>query len=116
MDLEKKTIDSVTLITIKEPSIEARNASEVKATLLNLMDNLDGKFILDLSHVSFIDSAGLSVFISIYKLFANKDHFTVCGVQPSVYPLFKYTSLIKILKIFTNSNEALHHFGAKVSV
>lgn len=64
--------------------------------------------ILNLKHLTFMDSSGLGVILGRYKLVTSKGgRMLVCDVNPSVYRLFEMSGLFKILTIESGEREAL---------
>ena len=72
--------DDIVIFTLKEPKLDSLNAPDVKAELLIIgQPNVIG-LIIDLSKVTFCDSAGLSAHLLAHRqLLAHLMDLFVCG-------------------------------------
>jgi len=72
-------------------------------------------FVLDLSGISHMDSAGLGLLLSIYATIRNQGgDLKLLNVAPRVRELLKVTSLIRVFEIFEDENSAIaqkHPYG-----
>lgn len=69
------------------------------------------KLVLDLDGISFIDSSGFGIFISIMKVANNTNgYFKICNINSKVLELFKLLQLHNILEIYNCREEALESF------
>lgn len=104
-DIERK--DNILVIKPKIKNLDSLCALIFKSKLVEIIGN-DEKVVIDLSDVSFVDSAGLSAMISVYKsLGSGRDHFAVCGVNKAIFELFKCTGVNKIWNICDTRDQAL---------
>ncbi|AJG41142.1 anti-sigma factor antagonist [Thermotoga sp. RQ7] len=87
--------------------IDAYNSSELKEQLRNLVSSTDKKkIVLDLSSVSYMDSAGLGTLVVILKdAKINGKEFTLSSLKESILRIFKLTHLDKIFKIVDTTEE-----------
>lgn len=101
LDIELIEKDDIkTLILTGE--IDAYTAPILKESLLPLTKDANSSVIVDLEHVSYMDSTGLGVFISGLKSSkAFKSSFKLINLQERVLRLFKITSLDEIIDIDT---------------
>jgi anti-anti-sigma factor len=64
------------------------------------------RFLVDMSKVEFLDSAGLMAFVSTYRLASSLGkEFSICSIPPSVRIIFELTQLDKVLRIFENRRD-----------
>ncbi len=84
---------------------------EVKQELSALYERPNLKLILDLTGISYIDSTGFGVFLSLMKK-ANNNYgsFKICGLSPDVQELFELLQLHQIFDICKSSRECLESF------
>ncbi|ACM23227.1 Putative anti-sigma factor antagonist [Thermotoga neapolitana DSM 4359] len=87
--------------------IDAYNSSELKEQLRNLVSSTDKKkIVLDLSSVSYMDSAGLGTLVVILKdAKINGKEFILSSLKESILRIFKLTHLDKIFKIVDTTEE-----------
>jgi anti-sigma B factor antagonist len=72
--------------------------------------SLDGSrfFVLDLSGISYMDSAGLGLLLSVYATVRNQGgDLKLLNVAPRVRELFKTTRLEHVFQIFEDENSAI---------
>jgi len=68
--------------------------------------------IVDLSGVSFIDSSGLSVLISAFKLIRVKGgRMLLSGISKNVQTLLELTRLSEIFEMYASTEAALDSMG-----
>lgn len=91
-------------IALFEPSgyITAANVQEFQEQLTNLVNQSDCiTFLVDMSRVEFLDSAGLMALVTAFRLAQSQGKsFNICSIPPSVKIIFELTQLDRILSIF----------------
>ncbi len=84
------------------------NVDKVKAKLNDLVDQGYQNLVVDLKEISFIDSSGLGVLITVFNHANNRDcRFLVCCLSNEVMHLMKLTRLNQVLDIFETTELAL---------
>lgn len=103
---KQEDIDHVEL----EGQLVMSNAAEIRDTLKSIIEQSQGKLLLDISAVSFVDSSGLSVLVSALKAVREKQgELVLVGAQPSVQSLIELTRLHQVFKLFADSASAQQH-------
>ena len=97
--VETRLNDGFVIAGIKgSDRLTAAVADDVKSDLTSIVSESNGKVILDLSNIKFIDSTGIGVLISALKTARQSDtSFALCRIQKDVMGLL---SLMKLDKIF----------------
>lgn len=68
--------------------------------------------VLNLEHLSFMDSSGLGVILGRYKKVKNLGgEMVVCAISPAVKRLFEMSGLFKIVRLEENEQYALQTLG-----
>jgi stage II sporulation protein AA (anti-sigma F factor antagonist) len=68
--------------------------------------------VLNLEHLSFMDSSGLGVILGRYKQIQQKHgEMVVCAISPSVKRLFEMSGLFKIIRLEQSETGALVRLG-----
>jgi anti-sigma B factor antagonist len=87
-----------------EPSgyVTAANVNQFKQALMTAVKSQDySVFLVDMSRVEFLDSAGLMAVVSAFRHVQAMDkHFSLCSLAPSVRIIFELTQLDRVLEIF----------------
>ena len=74
--------------------------SETEAMLQNMLDEGVRKLVLDLTHVDFVDSAGLGIIMRIYGEMTDRGgQFRISGPHEQVRRLFDITHTSAILAV-----------------
>lgn len=107
MKVQKKTVGKVCLIEI-EGEVNAEHASQLKKALAQAREESSKNFVLDLSRVSFIDSTGLGILISLMRqLKDDKGKLRLAGLQDEVRSIFEITRLFRVFEISNTVEAAL---------
>ncbi len=101
-------INGYSVLFIQEKHIDAHNATELKHTILHIIEQGDVNLIVQLEQVRFIDSSGLGALLSGHKNAAAKaGKLMLSNVQQSVLSMFELTRLNRVFEIYTDLNAAL---------
>lgn len=108
MNLEKKKNGEVVVLKPLSKNIDAANSTEFKGRVLDLINQGNNFFILNMSEVDFVDSSGLGVMISLLKtLTLNNGNIVLCEIKNPVLNLLKLTRLTHVFNIYSSENEGL---------
>lgn len=108
MDLETKKVDEIVCLKPLKQNIDASASTQFKARVMDLINQNNKFFLLNLSEVEFVDSSGLGAMISILKtLKMNNGDLVVCDLNSSVLNLFNLTRMNNVFKICKNEKEGL---------
>jgi len=108
-------INSIGDITeVKFDHIEKLNilvSDSIKAGLQKLFERPNAKVLINMKDVSFLDSSGFAIFLSISKI-ANRNNGQIifCNVCNSVLDLFKILQLHSVFHIVNDQEEAVKSF------
>lgn len=82
-------------VTIQlEEKIHVPEATELREALLSEVEAGSDQFVLDLSHTTFLDSAGLGVLVTLSKrLRSVNGTVTIQGASKSIKELFDLTKI-----------------------
>ena len=107
MNITKHTYGTVELVELPSRLVMA-NAAEARDYLKNMVAQGRSHLVLDLQHVDFIDSSGLSVLVSALKA-AHAEDGEVVLLRPSngVRSLIELTRLHQVFEIFEDQEAAI---------
>ncbi len=97
--------------------LELHNAPQLREELRAICDVDAPRLVVDLSHVSFIDSSGIGVLVGGLK--RAREHggtFALVCPQPRVRRVFEITGLLQAIPIFESLPEALKEISPNASV
>ncbi len=104
--------DDVAVLTITEEYMDASNAALVRQSILKQLGGRT-RVILDLSRVTFVDSAGLSGLLAcLQQLDQAGGDLKLCGITEEVRVLFNLIKMQRLIEIFDDQDEAVMSFRA----
>jgi anti-sigma B factor antagonist len=99
--------DSIDIVELSGRLIMA-DVPDVRKQLIGIIDAGQGKLILDLAGVGFMDSSGLSVLVSAYKAVRSKGgDMVLLSPTPTVQALIELTRLHQVFEIFSDRAAAM---------
>jgi anti-sigma B factor antagonist len=88
--------------------IDLHVSPTVTATLNEVIDKKPERLVVDLSEVSYIDSAGLAALIqAMQKVESYGAKFMLSGLQETVRSIFEISRLDQVFQIFPDADAAL---------
>jgi anti-sigma B factor antagonist len=109
--------DNYTIFTLLEPKLNSLIAPEMK-TRLALMNSEGERYIIfDMSHIQFVDSAGLSAILVGHRLCNNADGlFILAAPNESVQRLMAISQLTDLLNIADTLEKAQEMVGIEALI
>lgn len=106
----KNIEDNIIVINITYSELDIISSREFKEEIRNILDNHKNTyFILDLSHIKFIDSSGLGSLIHLLKYSTfNKNKILLAALTKRVNSLFKLMRLNKVFDIFDSIEDGIN--------
>jgi stage II sporulation protein AA (anti-sigma F factor antagonist) len=88
-------------------------ADELRTQTVNAIENYHIRhIILNLEHLSFMDSSGLGVILGRYKQIKQLNgEMVVCAISPTIQRLFDMSGLFKIIRMEPTEEYALQRLG-----
>ena len=108
MQMEEWQTGDWLVVTLLEARLDAAVASAFRESILARIDQASAQVVLDLHHVSFLDSSGLGALVFALKHVAQHGgrlHF--CGVTPAVMAVLRLTRMDRVLKTFDSREAAI---------
>ncbi len=91
-----------------EGRLDAVSSKMFEEKVLGVIDGGEARFVIDLSRLDYVSSAGLRVFILASKrLTPAGGKFVLCSLQESVRQVFDIVGFYSIFSIHDSENEAL---------
>ncbi len=111
MVITKQKHEEIDIVILSGRFVMA-DAPEVRESLKNLIDNGQGKLLINMEAVSFIDSSACAVLISAFKAMQVKSGRLILVNSPVVQSLIELTRLHTIFEILPTIPAALLAFNA----
>lgn len=100
MELSVEKQGDYATVRIDKTRIDIQNAEKFKTYLLNLIAEGNHTLVIDLKHVTFIDSSGLGALVySLREAKIRGGEIRIAHLKSQVQSIFKVTRLNKIFKI-----------------
>jgi len=91
-----------------EGEIDLHVSPTVTASLNAMIEKKPKRLVVDLSHVTYIDSAGLAALIeAMQKVEACGGKFALAGLQETVRSIFEISRLDQVFQIFPDVDTAM---------
>lgn len=109
MRIEKTESGNVIILEIMEKNLDASVAADFRNAIEEEIQNGRKKIVLDLSHVSFMDSSALGAMVSVLKIMGHGgEALVICGVRQAVMSVLSLTRLDRIFKIAPDQEHACY--------
>ncbi len=99
MRIANETVDGVPVLKLLDPRLDVYAADAFKAAALDVLPDGAKRVVLDLAMVTFMDSKGLGVLISLLKSLGEGGAIHLAGVTPQVRKVFTLTRLDKVFPL-----------------
>ena len=113
MKVNKKQIGKVLVLEI-EGVMDAEHSSQIKKSFSQVQEEGEKNIVLDLNKVSFIDSTGLGILISLMRhLNEQEGRLQLSGLQDEVKSIFEITRLFRVFEISQSVEQAIQEIQKK---
>ncbi|MDR3388545.1 MAG: STAS domain-containing protein [Rudaea sp.] len=107
IDIQQEQIGSVRVLTLGG-RLDTETAVDVELALQDLLAAGEHEFLIDLSGIGYVSSAGLRVLLSLAKqLDGGKGSLRLCGLNAAVTQVFDVAGFSKLFAIFPDRAAAL---------
>lgn len=108
MDLETRKEGSITLLKPLFRNFDSTISKTFKGQVIDLINQGNIHFVLNLANVDFIDSSGLGTIISLLKTIALQNgNIVLCEAKTPVINLLNLTRMNRVFQMFPSEKEAL---------
>jgi anti-sigma B factor antagonist len=109
MYIKLDQLSPVEAVLLPVGRLDVESAPLVRQAILDLVEKGITALVLDLSHVEFVDSSGLSVFVSGMKaLRRSGGRLAICNANPQVHTALRLTMLEQIFPNHASAEDAFH--------
>ena len=111
MQLEIEDKDDVTLVRVREAKLTYPVLSAFFSEVRQRVEGGARKVVIDLSAVSYIDSASIGCLMDIHRLLTEKSgQVKLSGLQQRVETMISMTGVHKIIELYRSEDEAVQSF------
>jgi anti-sigma B factor antagonist len=101
--------DERTSVVALEGEIDLGRAPSLKWALVDSVDGGCKALVVDLSHVTFMDSTALGVLVAVNRSLEEDVRLAIVCVHPNVLKIFELSGMDGTFPIFPTLDEALAH-------
>jgi len=114
MQLQIEDRGDVTLVHVQEAKLTYPVLSAFFSEVRQRVEAGARKMLIDLSAVSYIDSASIGCLMDIHRLLQEKTGAVkLCGLQPRVETMISMTGVHKIIDLFREEADAIAAFAPR---
>lgn len=112
LNIEIEAMDEVLCVRLSG-ELDHHTADELREKVTAAIElNQIRHIVLNLEHLTFMDSSGLGVVLGRYKQIKQlHGEMVVCAISPAVKRLFDLSGLFKIIRLELSEETALHRLG-----
>lgn len=103
MELRSQISDDVMIIHAEGERIDAAGALLFKEQMRALTAQAQGRVVLDLGAVNFLDSSGLGAVVSVMKMLGPERRLELAALTPPVERVFRLTRMDSVFTIHPSS-------------
>ena len=112
--LEVDALGDVKVVRVREAKLTYPVLASFFAAVRQLVEDGARKLVIDLSAVTYIDSASIGCLMDIHRLLLEKEGAVkVSGLQPRVETMLSMTGVHKIIDVRRDEAEAVAAFSGK---
>jgi anti-sigma B factor antagonist len=110
MELTEHRSGDVIVIDCREENIDAGNVRDFRDSMQRLIGN-QGRVVLDMSRVRFVDSSGLGALLSCLRdVNSRKGDLRLCAMSRPVRALFELLRMHRLFSIHDSVDSAIASF------
>ncbi|MEQ9693065.1 STAS domain-containing protein [Shimia sp. SDUM112013] len=109
MNLSSSTDAGTLVVTVNESRIDASVAIQFKDRMRVETEGQEGRVVLDLSRVEFIDSSGLGAIVASMKELGTDRRLDLSCLSENVDKVFRLTRMDTVFRIHDSLTDALAH-------
>lgn len=111
MELASEPRDGYLAIRVEGDRIDAAGAICFKERMRELTQDAEGRVVLDLAQVTFLDSSGLGAVVAAMKALGPSRPLELSGLTPTVRKVFRLTRMDSVFVIHPSLPDDLAHAG-----
>ncbi len=109
MELVAEPHDGFLAIRVEGDRIDAASAIRFKDRMRELTQGGQGRVVLDMARVSFLDSSGLGAVVAAMKALGRERPLELSGLTPTVQKVFRLTRMDSVFTIHPSLPGGLRH-------
>jgi anti-sigma B factor antagonist len=103
--------DGAVIVRLHGTDLNAENSMRLRHALADMIRNGERRIVMDLKRLTFINSSGIAILLSILKSIGPSGYFVLVGLCHKVERAFEITRMDRILTIMRDERSALDHIN-----
>lgn len=110
LKMSTRTVDDILVVDCAGRIVFGEESAELRETVKKLIAQ-SGRIVLNLGHVSYIDSGGLGTLVALYTTARNAGgSIKLANLTERVGDLLQVTKLLTVFEVFDSEKGALESF------
>jgi anti-sigma B factor antagonist len=110
LKMSTRTVDDILVVDCAGRIVFGEESAELRETVKKLIAQ-SGRIVLNLAHVSYIDSGGLGTLVALYTTARNAGgSIKLANLTERVGDLLQVTKLLTVFEVFDNEKGAVESF------
>ncbi|SFJ11966.1 STAS domain-containing protein [Jannaschia pohangensis] len=106
MNIQSNAQGNILVLTINEPRIDAAGAVAFKDRIRSLVQDFDGRVVLDMDRVEFLDSSGLGALVAVMKLLGGGRRLELANCGTIVRKVLALTRMDSVFVLHESLQDA----------
>ncbi|MEW6509614.1 MAG: STAS domain-containing protein [Bacteroidota bacterium] len=104
--------DGIGLIEVKGSLVGGDETVELRQAIAGFVDRQYGKLLIDLSHVTYLNSTAIGVLVAGHATYSRKGwRIKICGMNKNINNIFVITKLTLVFDVYDTRAEAVASFA-----
>lgn len=114
LKVDSSSLDSgIEVLTLAGSLTLGREAQHFEWTVEELIKNQRNRIVIDLTAISFVDSAGIGILVGCHgKVSSSGGQLRLAGIADRVLNVLRVTKVDTILRIDANAADSIREIGA----
>ncbi|MCI0349671.1 MAG: STAS domain-containing protein [Acidobacteriales bacterium] len=115
LKITTRDVDGITIVMCNGRVVFGEESSELREKIKSLLAN-NKKIVLNLGGVSYIDSGGLGILVSLYtSARASGGNIKLANLTQRVGDLLQITKLLTVFEVYDGEQKAIDSFKQKAT-
>lgn len=106
MNISSSSSGGTTVANLNERRLDAAMAVRFKDAMRPIADAAEGRVVLDMQAVEFMDSSGLGALVALMKYLGPERPLDLASLQPAVDKVFRLTRMDGVFSIYPSVEHA----------
>ncbi len=112
LDITGRDVDGVRVLSLKGRVVFGDEATALRDEVKSLIDSGNKKVVLNMSNITFVDSAGLGALVSAHNVTrTNGGALRLCHLGPKIMHMLEMTNMHTVFLVSASETDAIRAFS-----